>query len=262
VSSRREQKAEARQRRLEAEREREAQQRRRRAVRLAVFVVVVLAAIVGIVLIAGGGGDDSDSNGDGDRAGGVQGAAETAELFKGIPQNGTSLGSPNAKLVMTEYADLQCPFCAQYTTDVLPRIIDEYVRPGKIRLELRLLRFIGPDSDRGANAAYMASGSNRMWQFADLWYRNQGGENSGYGDDEFIRNIADAAGVPAEKAVEAAGSSSGDADIQSAEQEAELLGVDSTPSFIVGGQPGQGVPLELNELTFEAFEAALASELE
>ena len=262
MSSRRDQKAEARQQRLDAEREREAQQRRRRAVRLAVFGAVVVAAVIGIVLIAGGGTDDSDSNGDGDRAGGVQGAAETSELFKGIPQNGTTLGDPKAKLVMTEYADLQCPFCAQYTTDVLPRIIDEYVRPGKIRLELRLLRFIGPDSDRGANAAHVAGDSNRMWQFADLWYRNQGAENSGYGDDEFIRSIADAAGAPAEKAVEAAGSGSRDADIKNAEQEAELLGVDSTPSFIVGSKPGQGIALQVDELTFEAFEAALASELE
>ena len=67
-----------------------------------------------------------------------------------------------------------------YDDHVLPRIINEYVRPGKIRLELRLLRFIGPDSDRGANAAHMAAGSNRMWQFADLFYRNQGADYGRY----------------------------------------------------------------------------------
>lgn len=261
MSSRREQKAEARRQRLEAEREREAQQRRRRAVRLAVFGGAALAAIVAIVLIAGGGGGDSDSNGDRARTGGVEGATETADLFKGIPQNGTSLGDPKAKVVMTEYADLQCPFCAQYATDVLPRIVEEYVRPGKIRLELRLLRFIGPDSNRGAQAAHVAADSDRMWQFADLWYRNQGSENSGYGDDDFIADVAEAAEVSADKAVEAAGSGSNDADIEKAEQEADSLGIDSTPSFVVGRKPGQGVTLEISELTYEEFEQALANEL-
>jgi protein-disulfide isomerase len=261
VSSRVKQKAEARERRLQAEGEREAQQRRRRTMRLAVFGATLLAAIVAIVLVAGGGGD-SGSDESGDRVGGVEGAAETNDLFKGIPQSGTSLGNPKAKVVMTEYADLQCPFCAQYSNDVLPRIIEEYVRPGKVRLELRLLRFLGPDSNRGAQAAHAAGDGDRMWQFADVWYRNQGPENSGYADDDFITGIAEAAGVSPDKAVEAAGSSSYDADIEGAEQEADLAGVDSTPSFVVGRKPGQGVKLEISELTFEEFEQALAAELE
>ena len=262
MSSRQQQKAEARERRLAAEREREAQQRRRRIVRLAVGAAVVVAAIVAIVLVAGGGGGESDSDTAGESGASVVGAADTKQLLAGIPQNGTTLGNPKAKVVMTEYADLQCPFCAQYATEVLPQLIEEYVRPGKLRLDLRLLRFIGEDSDRGAQAAQVAADENRMWNFADLWYRNQGAENSGYADDDFIGGIAGAAGVPSDPAVEAANTHSRDADIEKAEQEAELAGVESTPSFVVGREGGQGRPLEITELSFEAFGAALAPYLE
>jgi protein-disulfide isomerase len=262
VSSRREQKAEARRQRLEAEREREAQQRRRRAVRLAGFGVAVVAAIVGIVLVAGGGSDsDPDSEKTADGGGSVVGAGESRQLLEGIPQDGTSLGNPNAKLVLTEYADLQCPFCARYATEVLPQLIEEYVRPGKLRLELRLLRFLGPDSDRGAQAAHVAADRDRMWQFVDLWYRNQGPENSDYADDNFIRDLAEAAGAPAQEAVDAAGSGARGETIEQAEQEAELQVIDSTPSFVLGAQAGTGRRVEVGDLSFEAFRQALAPEL-
>ena len=261
MSSRIQQKAQARERRLAAEQEREALAHRKRAVRLAVAAVVVLGAIVAIVVLAGSGGGGGESDTAGNPPTEETAAAETKQLFEGIPQEGTTLGNPKAKLVLTEYADLQCPFCAQYATDVLPQLIEEYVRPGKLRLELRLHRFLGPDSNRGAQAAHVAAERDRMWQFVDLWYRNQGPENSGYADDEFIGNVAKAAGVPEKAALTAAADGSRDETIQQAEQEAELLAVDSTPSFVLGAAAGQGRRVEVGELSFEAFRQALAPEL-
>jgi protein-disulfide isomerase len=58
--------------------------------------------------------------------------------FAGIPQDGTALGSASAPATPTEYADLQCPFCADYARDVLPAVVERYVRTGRLRLELRL----------------------------------------------------------------------------------------------------------------------------
>ena len=258
VSSRKEQKAEARERRLAAQREREARERRRRLMTLLGVAAAALAAIVVIALVASGGSDDSDS----EQAANGDGAADTRSLFQGIPQNGTSLGDPDAELVLTEYADLQCPFCAEYATDALPEIIEEYVRPGKLRLELRLLRFLGPDSDRGAQAAQIAAENDRMWQFVDLWYRNQGVENTDYADDEFISELAEQAGVPVEDALQAARTGSQSPAIEEYEQEAQIHGIDSTPSFLAGPEGGQGQRLEVSELTFPAFRDALAPMLE
>ena len=37
-------------------------------------------------------------------------------------------------MTLVEFADLQCPFCKQYATDVLPTVVRDYVRTGKVRL--------------------------------------------------------------------------------------------------------------------------------
>ena len=92
-------------------------------------------------------------------------------------------------MTIVEFADLQCPFCAEYHRNVFPSILDRYVRTGKVRLELRLLRFIGPDSDRLARVAVAAAAQNRMWQFAGLAYDRQGQENSGYATNSFINKL-------------------------------------------------------------------------
>jgi len=238
---------------MAAEKAAEERARKRRLLTLAGIAAAAVAAVVAIVLLAGG---------DDEPAGGESTTAEAQSLFDGIAQSGTSLGDPNAKVVLTEYADLQCPFCADYATKVLPELVDKYVRPGKLRLELRLLTFLGPDSERGANAAYAAADENRMWQFVDGWYRNQGTENSGYGDDGFITELADEAGFSAERATAAARNGSEFKPIEKAQGEAELHGIDSTPSFLVGPRGGEGERIEVSELTFAAFEEALAPYLE
>jgi protein-disulfide isomerase len=104
----------------------------------------------------------------------------------GIPQRGDALGSPRAPYTLFEFADLQCPFCSRFDRDVLPAVIRDFVRPGRLRLELHPVVLIGPDSAPAAAAAIAAGGQNRMWDFADLFYRNQRPENSGYVTRQFI----------------------------------------------------------------------------
>jgi protein-disulfide isomerase len=185
-------------------------------------------------------------------------SADVAKLFAGIPQHGTSLGDPDAPVVMTEFADPQCPFCAQYAKDVLPALVDRYVRTGQVRLELNLLTFLGADSDRAARMALAAGLQNRMWQFAELLYRAQGPENSGYVTDDFLHELAEAVpGLDVEQAFDARESARVDALLAQARGEGDRLAVESTPSFVLTHTDGSEHPLAVSSLDSEAFLKAL-----
>jgi protein-disulfide isomerase len=199
--------------------------------------------IVAIAVVAAGGAGGSQKGG--------STPATVAEL-KGIPQSAIALGSPRAPVTMVEFADLQCPFCAQYERDVLPTILKRYVRTGKVRLELRLLRFIGPDSDRLARVAAAASQQNRMWQFVALAYQRQGRENSGYATGEFIDALAADAGLKQTSAGSAA-----ERQVRQSEQAAKTLGIDSTPSFLIGPTGGPYTRFQPSDLTPGSFTPAL-----
>src|SRR3954447_10233288 len=111
-------------------------------------------------------------------------------LFSGIPQQGIVLGNPNAPVTMTEFADLQCPACREYTAAVLPTLVRRYVRTGRVKMVYQDLAFLGDDSVKAGRAAAAAGAQNKLWQFIDVFYGEQGEENSGYVTDDFIRGVA------------------------------------------------------------------------
>ncbi len=139
------------------------------------------------------------------------------------------LGDPKAKVTVTEFLDLQCPICAEASKQTLPTLINDYVRTGKVKLEARTLHFLGPDSDRAARAAAAAQEQGKLWPFVEAFYAAQGAENSGYVTDDFLRDVANAAGLDADKVVDGGS----DAGMTRADAEAAKLGVNSTPTFTV-----------------------------
>jgi protein-disulfide isomerase len=167
-------------------------------------------------------------------------AGSAVSLFKGIPQRGNVLGKANAPVTMVEYIDLQCPVCRTFETEVMPTIVPRFVRTGKVQVIARPIAFIGPDSASGREAALAAARQNRFFEFTQLAYSNQGGENSGWLDDNFVR--AAYASIPglnaagAEKArTESAIAEQGD----QFESQASADNVTGTPTILVGKTGGR-----------------------
>jgi protein-disulfide isomerase len=213
--------------------------RRQRLLRLAAVLAAAIA-VVAVLIVVSQGGDDGDGATAPAAGEAPAGAAEVARLFRGIPQRGVALGDPNAPVTMVEFADLQCPFCGQYARDALPTIVERYVRTGKVRLELRLLRFLGPDSVRAAQTAMAAAAQSRLWQFSDLFFSNQGEENSGYVTDEHLRALANATpGLDVDRALSDSASNQVEDRLAKGESVATKAGIDSTPSFVVGRTGGK-----------------------
>jgi protein-disulfide isomerase len=227
---------------------------------LGLFAVLALAAIVVVVLIVISGGSD-DAETPAAKPGAPSEAQRVEALYAGIPQKGVHLGKPGAPATLVEIADLQCPFCAQYSVTALPAVVRDYVRPGKLRYELHFRSFLGRDSVRAAGAAAYAAQQNRMYQFADLFYRNQGPENSGYADSAFIRTIASQVkGLDPEKAAAAADDPLSWPAVPAGEQFARNLGSSSTPDFYVR-KGGRLTPVNVQGTAPEDYERAIDAAL-
>jgi len=153
-------------------------------------------------------------------------------VVAGVQEHNGVLGDPKAPVTITEYVDLQCPICKEASTTELPTLVDNYVRTGKVKLQLRTLHFIGDDSTTAAKVAAGAQRQGKLWSFLETFYANQGEENSGYVTNDFLKGVA-AAGVDATKAMDYAKTGGAQAALDKADADAQAIGADSTPTFTI-----------------------------
>lgn len=218
---------------------------------VAAFFLAVLSLMTVLAIVRPGAGHSTGGSG-----------RSFLPDFAGIQQNGTMLGDPHAPATLVEFADLQCPFCARFAVDALPGVLRDWVRPGRLRLDLQLMSTIGPDSARAARLADAAALQNRIWPFAELFYLNQGAENSGYVTPPFLRGIATVTpGLDVAKALRARNSSAVTAQLRSAQDRARKLGVKSTPSFFLLRPGRPPVRIQPAALTAQAMSSALEAAL-
>jgi protein-disulfide isomerase len=228
--------------------------RTKRTILGATFLAAVLIVAIAVAISQAGGSSSG-------AAGEVRGAEAARALFRDIPQHGIAVGDSGAPVTLTEFADLQCPFCREYTEAVLPTLVQRYVRTGEVQMVLRNLAFIGPDSEQAARLAAAAGLQDRLWQFTDLIYRNQAEENSGYVTDSYLRQIARGAGVDATRAFDDATGAAVSGQLDAAARQAQRFHIASTPSFVLtrdGAQPRLLSPSALSVDQFaHAIDAAL-----
>ena len=152
----------------------------------------------------------------------------------GIPQRGTVLGAPEAKVTLIEYADLQCPACRSYALNVFPAIVDANVRNGLVKTEFRGFPFIGSDSLKAQRFVLAAGLQNKLWQLQEALYRNQGRENEGWVTDDLLRELAgQIPGLDVEKLFADAEGDEVTSAAEASFNEAQAAGVPGTPTFFV-----------------------------
>lgn len=251
MSSRREEKERLRREREQGVRERAGSARRKRRLQLLGAVAVAAVAVVVVAILASGGGSGSGSGKT------ISGAAEVNARFDGIPQSGIVLGNPNAPVTFVEFADLKCPVCREYTLSAFPDLVNRYVRTGKVKMVLEMQHFVGNrdgDSERAARMALAAAEQNRMWQFSDLFYKNQRDENATYVNDVFLRRIAsNVRGLDVDKAFAARDSQQITQQLQQASQQFDTAGFQGTPSFAVGKSGGTLAPINYDSFDVSEF---------
>lgn len=96
---------------------------------------------------------------------------------------GRTQGNPNARVTLVVYADFQCPYSRQFAQQVLPRLLNDYIVPGKISFTYKYFPVLDDDrvgeSHWAAQAAECANEQNRFWEYHDKLYAEQREANSG-----------------------------------------------------------------------------------
>src|SRR5689334_5639443 len=79
--------------------------------------------------------------------------------------NGTVMGNPEAPVTIQAWEDFVCPACRQWTTTVEPKLIQEYIKTGKVKVEFHQfpLSIHAPGSDMAAQASLCANDQNAFW---------------------------------------------------------------------------------------------------
>ncbi len=233
---------------------------------VAAAVLIALAAIgVGLGFAFRGGGSSSSTTTPltGSLVNALPSAAAVQKLLRGIPQSANVLGSAKAPVTMIEYIDLQCPACQEFETQAMPQLIPRYVRTGKVKVVARPIAFIGSDSERGRAAALAAAEQDRLFNFMELLYFNQGTENTGWLNDKMVKAAASSIpGLDVSALLGARDSSSVKNQSSTFDTQSQRDYVRQTPTVIVGKTGGKLSQVSLSSLTdIKSLSAAIDNAL-
>lgn len=143
-------------------------------------------------------------------------------------------GNPKAPVTIVEISDFQCPFCAR-AVPVLERIKAEY-GPDKVRIVFKDMPL--PSHGRApaaSNAAHCANEQGKFWEYHNALFQNQAKL-----EDADLKANAKTIGLDEGKFNECYDSKRHQALIDKSKKEAEALGIQATPSFLINGQLLQG----------------------
>ncbi len=163
-------------------------------------------------------------------------------------------GDPNAKVTVVEFADYQCPFCKRYHDTVGPDFLKQYVDTGKVRFVYKHSAFLGQESVWAAQAAECAADQGKFWQYHDLLFSKQNGENVGTFTKDNLIAYAKEIGLDSAKFDPCLKNDETLSRVAADTQEGRTAGVSGTPTFFINGKPLVGAqPLSVFQSQIDAM---------
>jgi protein-disulfide isomerase len=264
MASRKEQKEAARKRRLAEEQARAERARRDRRLRMLGGTVVgaVVVVVAAIAISAGGGSGTQVPKPNSPAAKKAQATVNT--LLAGIPQQGATLGSPSAKVTLTEYGDLVCPVCKDFALGAENQLIANEVKSGMVKIVYKALETASQTANDSmfvpGQAAMLAAGQQKKgWNYIELFYHEQGDETNSYVTDNYLGGLAkQIPGLNFNQWSSDRQSSTLSTQVTTDEQAASGAGFGSTPTLVVTGPKSQAQPL-VGDQTYGTIQSAIKS---
>lgn len=169
------------------------------------------------------------------------------------------LGDKNAKVIIVEFSDYQCPFCRSFWKDSFVQLKKEYIDTNKIKFVYRdyPLSF-HPMAQPFAEAAECAEDQGKYWQMHDKIFSEQ--EKKGQGTvtssiDDLKLWASQVAGLDKNKFNQCLDSGKYKVEVQKDFDDGSKAGVSGTPSFFINGR------LLVGAQPFSAFKSVIDEEL-
>lgn len=166
-----------------------------------------------------------------------------------IPEGTPFLGNSDAKVTVVEFGDFQCPYCKDFFDTVLPQLKEQYISRGVVKFYFQDFAFLGPESQRAAEAARCAQDQNKFWDYYDVLYQNQKSENGGGFSDTNLKKFAVNLKLDPNSFNKCLDSGAKKSEVEQETAGAEQnLNVNSTPTLFINGKKSEGVmPFSLYE---------------
>jgi len=154
---------------------------------------------------------------------------------------GYDKGSPLATIVIVEFSDFGCPYCAEFARQTFPAIDSEFVGPGKVYFKyVPFVIGMFPNALEAARASECAGEQSRFWEMYEQLFSSQGEWKRERSPDALFARYAAVAGLDKPAFSTCYARAKTHPATARATDAAEKLGVRVTPSFIVNGRPVEG----------------------
>lgn len=236
--------------------------RRKRLIQLGSVLGGVVVIIAVILIATSGGGSDTKTAVTPQSQQGNQEATAVDALLSEIPQRETTLGDPRAPATLVYFGDLECPYCREFTVSVLPTLINNYVRAGKLKITYKSLNTATHEPSVFTSqqvAAYAAGKQGHAWNYIELFYHEQGEEGSEYVTESFLQGLAQQIpGLNLQKWTSDRSDQALSKQVEADIEDAGNNGLSGTPSFLLGKTDGTLQRYEASSVTDpQPFEEAI-----
>jgi protein-disulfide isomerase len=171
------------------------------------------------------------------------------------------LGNESAPVTIIDFSDFQCPKCARYVKSTEPEINREYVATGKAALVFKHFSRLGSDSFSAALASECAKEQGKFWEYHNILYENQQGENSGWGSKEKLKEFAPQTGLDRQQFDACLDSEKYKPVVDRDLALVKELNLQSTPSFLILKSDGTDIEVLSGAHPFPSFKALIDKRL-
>lgn len=178
------------------------------------------------------------------------------DIWNQITTGGAAqMGDEGASVVMVEFTDFQCPFCARHYEQTESQIREKYIDTGKLRWVLRDLPLaFHASANDAAQAARCAGDQGKYWEMHDKLFEMQDDWSNGDPKDKFV-SYAEELGLDSGRVESCLTSEKYKQAVADDLALAQKAGASGTPTFFINGK------ILVGAQPFSAFEAVIEEAL-